>query len=165
VHYSLLNLHPRLLGSLRAAPEEARSRSAQKVRTAFQRFTVSVPFPYRGASARVWLSKNGLIWRRERDSNPRRAFDPYTLSRGAPSTTRPSLRSVGKLLRDQVVTRCTSHPAASRGAMILKRVTEGKADRLRAARKALIYIETNSAGERGSSSLSVLPSCSRLIRS
>src|SRR5690606_35845900 len=30
--------------------------------------------------------------RRERDSNPRRAFDPYTLSRGAPSTTRPSLR-------------------------------------------------------------------------
>jgi hypothetical protein len=30
-------------------------------------------------------------WRRERDSNPRRAFDPYTLSRGAPSTTRPSL--------------------------------------------------------------------------
>jgi hypothetical protein len=33
-----------------------------------------------------------VIWRRERDSNPRRAFDPYTLSRGAPSTTRPSLR-------------------------------------------------------------------------
>src|SRR5690606_21670470 len=31
-------------------------------------------------------------WRRERDSNPRRAFGPYTLSRGAPSTTRPSLR-------------------------------------------------------------------------
>jgi hypothetical protein len=34
----------------------------------------------------------GKFWRRERDSNPRRAFDPYTLSRGAPSTTRPSLR-------------------------------------------------------------------------
>ena len=34
-------------------------------------------------------------WRRERDSNPRRAFDPYTLSRGAPSTTRPSLRALG----------------------------------------------------------------------
>ena len=33
-----------------------------------------------------------IHWRRERDSNPRRAFDPYTLSRGAPSTTRPSLR-------------------------------------------------------------------------
>ncbi len=32
------------------------------------------------------------IWRRERDSNPRWAFDPYTLSRGAPSTTRPPLR-------------------------------------------------------------------------
>ena len=36
------------------------------------------------------------FWRRERDSNPRRAFDPYTLSRGAPSTTRPSLRCEGK---------------------------------------------------------------------
>jgi hypothetical protein len=33
-------------------------------------------------------------WRRERDSNPRWAFDPYALSRGAPSTTRPSLRSL-----------------------------------------------------------------------
>jgi integrase len=39
------------------------------------------------------LITGGKDWRRERDSNPRRAFDPYTLSRGAPSTTRPSLRS------------------------------------------------------------------------
>ena len=31
-------------------------------------------------------------WRRVRDSNPRWAFDPYALSRGAPSTTRPTLR-------------------------------------------------------------------------
>ena len=37
-------------------------------------------------------NRRGKYWRRERDSNPRRAFDPYTLSRGAPSTTRPSLR-------------------------------------------------------------------------
>ncbi len=37
-------------------------------------------------------NRKGNGWRRERDSNPRRAFDPYTLSRGAPSTTRPSLR-------------------------------------------------------------------------
>ena len=41
-------------------------------------------------------------WRRERDSNPRYAFDVYTLSRRAPSTARPSLR--------------TSRPIASRGA-------------------------------------------------
>src|ERR1700730_11157652 len=34
-------------------------------------------------------------WRRERDSNPRWAFGPYALSRGAPSTTRPSLRYGG----------------------------------------------------------------------
>ena len=33
-----------------------------------------------------------MCWRRGRDSNPRRAFDPYALSRGAPSTTRPPLR-------------------------------------------------------------------------
>ena len=33
------------------------------------------------------------VWRRGRDSNPRWAFDPYALSRGAPSTTRPPLRS------------------------------------------------------------------------
>src|SRR5947207_4662518 len=43
-------------------------------------------------------SNRRKTWRRERDSNPRRAFDPYTLSRGAPSTTRPSLRALGMLL-------------------------------------------------------------------
>ena len=32
-----------------------------------------------------------FIWRRERDLNPRYPFGVYTLSRGAPSTTRPSL--------------------------------------------------------------------------
>ena len=31
-------------------------------------------------------------WRRGRDSNPRWAFDPYSLSRGAPSAARPPLR-------------------------------------------------------------------------
>ncbi len=35
---------------------------------------------------------NGHQWRRGRDSNPREAFDLYSLSRGAPSTTRPPLR-------------------------------------------------------------------------
>ena len=34
-----------------------------------------------------------VFWRRERDSNPRRAFNPYSLSRGALSTTQPSLRN------------------------------------------------------------------------
>jgi hypothetical protein len=42
---------------------------------------------------RARISRLEIYWRRERDSNPRRAFDPYALSRGAPSTTRPSLRS------------------------------------------------------------------------
>ena len=32
-----------------------------------------------------------LRWRRVRDSNPRGTFGPYALSRGAPSTTRPTL--------------------------------------------------------------------------
>jgi hypothetical protein len=35
-----------------------------------------------------------LIWRRGRDSNPRWAFNPYSLSRGAPSATRPPLRDI-----------------------------------------------------------------------
>src|ERR1035438_9220976 len=39
------------------------------------------------------LAFTGIFqWRRGRDSNPRWAFDPYALSRGAPSTTRPPLR-------------------------------------------------------------------------
>jgi hypothetical protein len=38
--------------------------------------------------------KQGLLlyWRRGRDSNPRWAINPYALSRGAPSATRPPLR-------------------------------------------------------------------------
>jgi len=47
------------------------------------------------------LTKQKIDWRRERDSNPRRAFDPYALSRGAPSTTRPSLRAAGGRLRGE----------------------------------------------------------------
>src|ERR1700691_518036 len=58
-----------------------------------------------------WREKGN--WRRERDSNPRRAFDPYTLSRGAPSTTRPSLRE-----------RVPAAPV--RGAIILKGWCQGK---------------------------------------
>jgi hypothetical protein len=37
------------------------------------------------------LTIDSNTWRRGRDSNPRWAFDPYALSRGAPSTTRPPL--------------------------------------------------------------------------
>ena len=40
-------------------------------------------------NAKPWSKK----WRRRRDSNPRWAYDPYSLSRGAPSTTRPRLRA------------------------------------------------------------------------
>ena len=41
-----------------------------------------------GPSSRAQI----LLWRRERDSNPRRGISPYSLSRGALSTTQPSLR-------------------------------------------------------------------------
>ena len=37
------------------------------------------------------------MWRSGRDSNPRWAFDPYSLSRRAPSTTRPPLRMLWRL--------------------------------------------------------------------
>src|ERR1051325_2165709 len=39
----------------------------------------------------VQLSYGRDNWRRERDSNPRYPFEVHTLSRRAPSTTRPSL--------------------------------------------------------------------------
>ena len=40
-------------------------------------------------------------WRRERDSNPRWAINPYSLSRGAPSAARPSLRGTWNRLEQQ----------------------------------------------------------------
>src|SRR6266478_680939 len=55
------------------------------------------------------IAVSTCIWRRERDSNPRRAFDPYTLSRGAPSTTRPSLRLGGKAYTSQILTSRANH--------------------------------------------------------
>ena len=36
--------------------------------------------------------RDQVVWRRGRDSNPRYAINVYTLSRRAPSTTRPPLR-------------------------------------------------------------------------
>src|ERR1700704_3928005 len=68
------------------------------------------------------LRKN---WRRERDSNPRRAYDPYTLSRGAPSTTRPSLRALGNA-GVSARRRLPGWPACG-AAMILKGPARGKA--------------------------------------
>src|SRR5271156_4948214 len=63
---------------------------------------VEPPFQYLGFVSPLRRSRGDLnendenlyaVWRRGRDSNPRWAFDPYALSRGAPSTTRPPLRS------------------------------------------------------------------------
>ena len=45
-----------------------------------------------GYCFRKWLRLDNS-WRRERDSNPRWGISPYSLSRGAPSAARPSLRS------------------------------------------------------------------------
>jgi site-specific DNA recombinase len=46
-------------------------------------------------SAAIGVPRSGLKWRSGRDSNPRYAFDVYSLSRRAPSTTRPPLRIAG----------------------------------------------------------------------
>jgi hypothetical protein len=43
-----------------------------------------------------FLNENNKIWRRGWDSNPRRAINPYSLSRGAPSAARPPLRRAGR---------------------------------------------------------------------
>ena len=47
-------------------------------------------------------------WRRGRDSNPRRAFNPYSLSRGALSTTQPSLRFVFLIVPTEALLRLTT---------------------------------------------------------
>lgn len=44
----------------------------------------------------ILSNKINDVWRSGRDSNPRYAFDVYSLSRRAPSTTRPPLRMLGK---------------------------------------------------------------------
>ncbi len=44
-------------------------------------------------SAAIGVPRSGPKWRRGWDSNPREAFDLYSLSRGAPSTTRPPLHT------------------------------------------------------------------------
>ena len=56
----------------------------------------------------LWTS----IWRRERDSNPRYAINVYTLSRRAPSTTRPPLLFFPLLLYkyNNNASRCRERP-------------------------------------------------------
>src|SRR5690606_13500435 len=41
---------------------------------------------------------DNAIWRRGGDSNPRHPFEMYSLSRGAPSATRPPLRNTGRII-------------------------------------------------------------------
>ena len=72
--------------------------------------------PYMGDRRAGLATVPGLKWRRGRDSNPRYAFDVYSLSRGAPSTTRPPLRSgliIGKRYRWQgLLWKCHAIPPA-----------------------------------------------------
>jgi hypothetical protein len=103
---------PRMSG---VSERRGRCSPPQAVRRAFPAAPAARPGPL------------GCIWRRERDSNPRRAFDPYTLSRGAPSTTRPSLRVGSKTLYLQRLNARTRRIGpAMRAAMILKHPGKGK---------------------------------------
>ena len=56
----------------------------------------SIQLSYGRIFLAVLLSCRGrnrfVLWRRGRDSNPRRGISPYSLSRGALSTTQPPLR-------------------------------------------------------------------------
>jgi hypothetical protein len=80
----------------------ARSASRSTCWSGSARTAASRRVPFAGAFVGRWAGspKNIFLyqtlkvfkWRRERDSNPRWAFNPYSLSRGAPSATRPSLR-------------------------------------------------------------------------
>ena len=74
---------PRSFGSLRDPSAEPESN--QRVRPQLPHPAHKKP-PYKGGFF--------MCWRRGRDSNPRRAFNPYSLSRGALSTTQPPLRAL-----------------------------------------------------------------------
>jgi hypothetical protein len=79
----------------RSGPRCARPTLLRKVvePVLFSSSRVRIPVGTRENPAELAVAETrSEYWRRERDSNPRRAFGPYTLSRGAPSTTRPSLR-------------------------------------------------------------------------
>src|SRR5882757_6513301 len=78
-----------LLGAARLVP-------SLRFGTAVARAPASPSQPtclYRDSTSDLIFQRFQADWRRGRDSNPRRAFDPYALSRGAPSTTRPPLPS------------------------------------------------------------------------
>ena len=49
-------------------------------------------------SAETNHNLNYAKWRRGGDSNPRHPFEMYSLSRGAPSATRPPLRNTGRMI-------------------------------------------------------------------
>lgn len=57
--------------------------------------TCNVPAPSAKKKAPF---REHLFWRMERDSNSREALDPYTLSRRAPSTARPSIRNCFRIM-------------------------------------------------------------------
>ncbi len=46
----------------------------------------------------IQLSYECVLWRRTGDSNPRHPFEVYSLSRGAPSATRPALRNKARMI-------------------------------------------------------------------
>ena len=55
----------------------------------------------------LWYDFSNLLfllnyWRRGRDSNPRWAFNPYSLSRGAPSAARPPLRNDWRIPKGEI---------------------------------------------------------------
>ena len=65
-----------------------------------------------GCEKPVWSSRtavqlctcqNDLCWRMGRDSNPRWAFDPYSLSRRVPSTARPPIRREALMAGERAV--------------------------------------------------------------
>ena len=53
---------------------------------------VSLPHLYKRKALQLFKKEGFKIWRTGRDSNPRYAFDVYSLSRGALSTTQPPVR-------------------------------------------------------------------------
>jgi integrase len=120
----------------------------------------------RSQSVAKSLNKNEEDWRRERDSNPRRAYDPYTLSRGAPSTTRPPLRALGNACVSACLAGGEPGWPACGAAMILKGPARGKAlqrSPAQALSRARTYSCTDSSASSSASGL-LPPACAKSAR-
>ena len=97
-------------------------------------------WPALGGSWNFWPTPrffvDAHVWRRGRDSNPRWAVNPYSLSRGAPSAARPPLREMRRIPKGAIARKSEAAERARRYAMIHRRLDRRRDERTVSARRA-----------------------------